>query len=130
MVLKLSDKPKTLSPTLRSKHRYIAYKVKSERELTYDDLVNSIWHSVMNFLGELGASKTNLWVIKNTYNEKNKTGLIRCDHTQVEQVRASLALIQRIGDVRVIINVLGVSGTIKAARKKFFNDVDLKDFTQ
>lgn len=55
--------------------------------------------------------------------------MIRCSHLAVENVRASLALINRIGDVRVIIKVLGVSGTIKAARRKFFGEKTLEDYT-
>ena len=124
------SKPKILPPTLREKNRYIAYHVISESNIEYNDLINSIWHSMLNLLGELGSSRTNAWIIKNTYNEKTNIGLIRCEHNEVENVRAALGLVQRIGDSRVIIRVLGVSGTIKAARKKFFGETDLKSFTQ
>lgn len=129
-MLKLPDKPNILSPTLREKHRYVAYKVIAEDKFEFNDLVNSMWHSVLNLLGELGCAKMNLWVIRNTFNEKDKTGLIRCDHRQVERLRAALALVQGAGETRIIIQVLGVSGTIKAAKKKFFEEVDLKTFTE
>jgi ribonuclease P/MRP protein subunit POP5 len=127
----MEDKrPKLLPPSLRGKRRYIAYKVISEEKILFPDLVNTIWHSILNCLGELGASETDLWIAKDTYDEKHQTGIIRCSHKSVEKVRAALALIQRIGDIRVVIKVLGVSGTIKTAKIKFFGEKRLTEFTK
>lgn len=122
-------KPKPLPPSLRGRRRYIAYQVISEEKLLPDDMFNTIWHTVLNFLGEHGTSKTNMWIVKESFDEKNQSGLIRCSHTSVEHVRASLALIERIGDVRVVFKVLGISGTIKAAKMKFFGETRLTEFT-
>jgi ribonuclease P/MRP protein subunit POP5 len=122
-------KPKPLPPSLRGRRRYIAYQVISEEKFLQDDLFNTMWHSVLNFLGEQGTSKTNMWIVKDSYDDKNQTGLIRCSHISVEHVRASLALIERIGDVRVVFKILGVSGTIKAAKMKFFGETKLTEFT-
>ena len=125
---KLNNRPSILSPTLRAKKRYIAFHVISERKILLNDLINAIWQNTLNFLGELGTSQSQLNVVKNLYNENNQTGLIKCSHLHVEQIRASLALIQRIGDSRVLIKTLGVSGTIKAAQAKFFGEKDLASF--
>ena len=126
----MADRPNILSPTLRERNRYIAYQVVSESPINYSDLTNTIWHSLLNFLGELGTAEANVWIVKNVYNEAKQMGLVKCKHIAVEQVRTALALIQRIGDVRVVVKVLGVSGTLKAARKKFFKEIDLTTFTQ
>jgi len=125
----MEKRPKLLSPSLRSRKRYLAFQVLSEEKIKYEDLSNSIWHSLLNLLGEIGTSKAELWIVKNLYSDQKQLGLIRCSHIMVEQVRTALALIERIGDTRIIVNVLGVSGTMKAARKKFFGETDLKDFT-
>jgi ribonuclease P/MRP protein subunit POP5 len=122
-------KPKPLSSTLRNRRRYIAYQVYSEDRFIFQDLSNSIWHSILNFLGELGASKADIWVAKDVYDESRQIGIIRCSHDAVEQVRASLALMERIGDVRVIVKVLGISGSIKATRMKFFGETNLTEFS-
>ena len=122
-------RPKPLPPSLRGRRRYIAYEVISEDKILEEDLTNTIWHSILNFLGEQGTSQTNIWIVKDSYDEKNQTGLIRCSHDSVEHVRASLALIERIGDIRVIIKVLGISGTINAAKIKFFGETKLTEFT-
>jgi len=123
-------KPKPLPPSLRGRRRYIAYQVLSEDKFILQDLINSIWHSLLNLLGELGASQADIWIVKDTWDEKKQIGIIRCSHDNVEQVRTSLALIERIGDVRVIVKVLGISGSIKATKMKFFTETKLTEFTQ
>jgi len=122
-------RPKPLPPSLRGRRRYIAFHVISEEQILLDDLNNTIWHTILNFLGEHGASKTDIWFAKDTYDEKKQMGLIRCSHTSVEQIRTSLALIERIGDTRVVVKVLGISGTINAAKMKFFGETKLTEFT-
>ena len=122
-------RPNPLPPSLRGRRRYIAYEVISEDKILQEDLTNTIWHSILNFLGEHGTSQTNMWIVKDSYDENKQTGLIRCSHDTVERVRASLALIERIGDIRVIIKVLGISGTINAAKIKFFGETKLTEFT-
>jgi ribonuclease P/MRP protein subunit POP5 len=122
-------RPKPMPPSLRGRRRYIAYHVTSEEKILLQDLINSIWHSILNFLGEQGSSKADIWIAKNTYDDKRQMGLIRCSHLTVEHIRAALALIERIGDTRVVVKVLGVSGTIKAAKMKFFGETRLTEFT-
>jgi len=128
-VLKL-DKPKTLPPTLRSNRRYIAYEAMSENKIGSDEIMNAMLYSCLNLLGEKGTSEAQMWIIKNTYDSEKNMGLIKCNHKAIENIRAALSLIQRIGDSRVIIRVLGVSGTIKAAKQKYFGEVTLKNFTE
>ena len=122
-------RPKPLPSSLRGRRRYIAYEIISQEKILLDDLMNTIWHTVLNFLGEHGTSETDMWIAKDTYDDKRQMGLIRCSHDSVEQIRASLALIERIGDVRVVFKVLGISGTIKAAKMKFFGESRLTEFT-
>lgn len=123
-------RPAPLPPSIRGRRRYIAYQVIFEEKVPFPDLVNTIWHSLLNFLGELGTSEADIWVVKDTFDEAKQIGLIRCSHMTVEHVRSALALVQRIGDTRVIIKVLGVSGTIRAAKTKFFGETRLTEFTK
>ena len=118
----MADIPKTLPPTLRGKKRYIVFEIISEKKLEFSEILNAFWHSILNFMGEMGTSRTNIWFVKDMWEEKNQRGLIRCNHKQVEYVRVALALIDRIGDVQVIPFTLGVSGTMKAAKRKFFGE--------
>lgn len=122
------DRPKHLPSTLRERKRYIAFQVIAESKVDINDVFNSLWHSLLNFLGEYGVAQAGVWISKSNYDDSKQIGIIRCDHVSVEHIRASLSLIERIGDTRAIVKVLGVSGTIKAARKKFFGEVDLQTF--
>jgi ribonuclease P/MRP protein subunit POP5 len=122
-------RPKPLPSSLRGRRRYIAYQVLSEDKFIFQDLSNSIWHSLLNLLGELGAAEADLWIVRDIYDEKRQIGIIRCSHDKVENVRAALALIERIGDTRITVKVLGISGSIKAARLKFFSETKLTEFT-
>jgi len=122
-------RPKTLPSSLRGRKRYIAYHIISQEKILFQDIINTIWHSILNLLGELGTSEADIWIIKDSYDEDKQIGILRCSHTSVEQVRAALALIDRIGDIRVIVKVLGVSGSIKATKMKFFGESRLTEFT-
>lgn len=123
-------RPKPLPPSLRGRRRYIAYQVLSESKFIFQDLINSMWHSLLNLLGELGASEADIWIARDTYDEKKQIGIIRCSHENVEKVRFALALIERIGDIRVFVKVLGISGSIKATKMKFFGETKLTEFTE
>jgi ribonuclease P/MRP protein subunit POP5 len=122
-------KPQTLPPALRERRRYLAYEIISEEKFQLADLVNAVWMSTLNFLGELGTAKAGIWIVKDVYDPERKTGLIRCNHLYVEHVRTALALVQRIGDAPLIIRVVGISGTMKAAKKKFFGEKDLMNYS-
>lgn len=123
-----NDKPKLLPSSLRERKRYIAFQVISENKIILPDLTNTIWHSLLNLLGELTTAQAKVWIMKNNYDEEKQIGLIRCSHRSVEHVRSALALIQRIGDTRVVFKTLGISGTIKGARRKFLSKPTLMSF--
>lgn len=122
-------RPKILPSSMRDRERYLAFQLISEQPVLMQDMTNTIWHSVLNFLGELETSKARIKIIKDCYEEKKQMGIIRCSHEHVENVRAAIALIQRIGDSRAIFKVLGVSGSIKVTKMKFFEDSKLSEFT-
>jgi ribonuclease P/MRP protein subunit POP5 len=122
--------PRFLPPSLRSHKRYIVFEIISDEAIAYNDLVNTIWNSTLNFLGELETSNVMLWSIQNLYDEKSQRGIIKCRHDFVENMRVILSLIQTVGETKVIIKVLGVTGTIKSARNKYLLSTDLRNFTE
>lgn len=44
---------------------------------------------------------------------------MKCGHKQAGDVKAAMARIKKIGEYRASLVILGVSGTIRAARRKF-----------
>lgn len=113
------SEPRMLPPSLRPTKRYIVYEVISDEPVIYTELVNSVWTSAMEFLGELGTAEAGIWFVHKTYDEKTQRGIIKCRHDVVEKVRASLALISVVSESKCAIKILGVTGTIKSAKAKY-----------
>lgn len=124
----MAEKPNMLPPNMRERKRYIAFRILSEEDIEFGNLVNGLWHSLLNLMGELETAKCNSWVVKDKWDEDKQIGLVKCNHEHVKHVRSALALIEMLGDTKVIIKTLGVSGTMKGAEKKFFGKKNLKDF--
>lgn len=116
VVMKQEDKLKMLSPTLRERHRYIFFKIISEDQIVYSDLEQAIWSATLEFYGEVGASKLSLWLMKNLYDEKMQSGVIRCNNKSVDKIIAVMGLISRLGDARIIFKILKVSGTLRGLK--------------
>ncbi len=104
-----------LPPTLRGKKRYIAFKIHSDHNVRRDEAVGTIWHTVLSFLGEKEAAELGLWI--KDY-EKNQ-GFMVCSNKKTDTVIGTLALVDEISYKKASIQVLGVSGTLKALKRKF-----------
>ena len=114
--------PKPLPPSLRMHSRYLVFEIMSEEKVGYSDMVSAIWNSMLSLLGELETADAKMWLIQNLYEEENQRGVIKCRHDFVEKMRALLSLIQIVGEKRVAINILGVTGTIKSAKNKYLGN--------
>lgn len=100
----------------RVRRRYLALRVLSEQSISKRDVMDAVWNAVLQLFGEYGASQTSLTFIE--YNQEKSWGIVRCSHKAVEMVRASVASVIEINGKSVAIDVLGVSGTLKALRKR------------
>ncbi len=109
---------KILPPTLRERKRYILFQVISEEPIVYEDLEQAIWNQFLDTFGELGVSRLDMRIIRNLYSQEKQTCVISCNNTAVQQVIAGLGLLSRLGDSRIIIKILKVSGTIKGLKLK------------
>lgn len=55
------------------------------------------------------------------YDTRSGRGLLRCGHMQVETLIDKLVRVDEIRGEKVKLGILGVSGTIKAAKRKFLS---------
>ncbi|MBI2085499.1 MAG: ribonuclease P protein component 2 [Candidatus Aenigmarchaeota archaeon] len=124
----MDDKLKTLKPMIAGKKRYLSFEIISESSVEFADFVNVFWNSSMSFIGELGSAKASIWIVKDLWDQKLQKGVIKCSHAFVEKIRLILSLIGRIGDQRVIVSVLGVSGTLNSAKAKIMSMRDLASY--
>ncbi len=105
-------------PSMKEKKRYVTFSIISDKRVAYPDVKGAITDSVINWMGEKGLSESNLKVIRNLWNDNSKEGWLSCTPSSVDDVKVSLALIHQIGDSKVIIRTLRVSGTIKSGKEK------------
>ncbi len=112
-----------LPPSLRERKRYLVFEVISEREINKRELLEEIKNSIYSLYGDVGASKSRIWLIgyKKKKDEDTGTdvgvGILRCAHDKVEEVRAALACIHSVNEARIGIRVIKISGSIKGATR-------------
>lgn len=103
---------------MREKNRYLVLEIISEsKKFNKKAVQGALWNSAFAFLGEAGVARTSLWFVD--WNEEKQRGIVKVNRGAVKEIRASIALINKIEGQAVIPQVLGISGTIKAARRKW-----------
>ena len=107
-----------LPSSKREKNRYLVYEVLSESPISSEAIGKEIWKTALDFLGELGVSRSSLRVVE--FDEKKQKGIIKTNHTSIEESRMTLALVKEVSGKKVALKVLGVSGILKKARAKWF----------
>lgn len=116
--MKKTSRPKTLPSSKRESKRYVVFDIISESHISTEEISNAIWFSALNYLGEFGTGKAGIWVGKDLF--EGSKGMVKCNVKSVNEVKSILMLINRIGDSSIILNILGVTGTIDSAKKKYF----------
>jgi ribonuclease P/MRP protein subunit POP5 len=117
---------KLIKPTLREKNRYIAFKLitKPETKFQREDMIRFTSNAALRYLGELGTSKTSLWLVD--WDAEAQKGIIKVRHNETDNIKAALSLAkettlknQKENRITVQYITLGVSGTLKKTREKF-----------
>lgn len=101
-------------PTARERDRYVLIRLISEEDVVYPDLEAAVWNTLLDFYGESGVSGMSLNVMRSTWNDADQACVIRCNNTSVPQLIAGLGLISRLGESRVVVKIVKVSGTMKS----------------
>ena len=121
-------KLKVLPPTLRKNHHYLILDVKSEVEISKEEMLPCVWDACIRYWGENHSSNFDLWVMKHylleetTHNNEavfNYKTVLRCGRSFEDDVRVALATLTRQNKKRITINTIGVSGTIKSGISKY-----------
>jgi ribonuclease P/MRP protein subunit POP5 len=105
-------------PSMRTGKRYMVFRIISEKGLPYEEIRNAVHNALLGWLGESGFARAGCRIVKNLFDEKEQVCWMSCSTGSIDAVRTALALLHQIGDQRVIVHVLRVSGTIKSAKEK------------
>ena len=109
---------KPLLPTLKEKKRYLAFEIVSKSKIkAFSEVSKAIWGSTLSFAGTKGAAKMGIWVFPEKYNMTKQRGLIRVGHRNLDELKASLALIKTIEEQPVAVRSIGASGILAKADK-------------
>ncbi|MCR4335433.1 MAG: ribonuclease P protein component 2 [archaeon] len=109
----MADKKKSLKPippTLRGKKRYIKFEFICNNALKEESVKKAIWGTFRGVFGEKGIAEQKLWVVK--WNSAKNEGILRCSHTEEENVKAGLLFLKSVDNQEIIPLILNVSGSI------------------
>ena len=100
----------TVKPTMRDKRRYVSFRVEVEGGAGEREIREGVLSTLLTYLGELGFSKAGPRI---AYFKPSKgLGIIKCSVESVNEVRAGLALVSKIGGRKAAVRLLGNSGSI------------------
>jgi RNase P/RNase MRP subunit POP5 len=100
---------------MRPRRRYIAFEIIGA-EMSRNDVIKAL---DLAFRGTPNLQPNQSLLKLVFYDAGSQRGLLRCGHKQVDEVRAAITG-GEIGEKKASFKVLGVSGTIKTAKRKFF----------
>jgi RNase P/RNase MRP subunit POP5 len=96
----------------RVKRRYIALHLECDGLPSEREFMDSVWSAVTKLYGEVGASLTGLSLIN--FDGERKIFVVRTSLASLSMVRSSLATITIVAGKTTTLNLLFVSGTLKA----------------
>ena len=104
-------------PVRPYRKRYLALKLEGSRPEEGEELLALVLDALVELFGESGAAGARLKLIE--YDAGRGVAILRCSHTHMGLVRASLASItaNRAGQP-LAIHVVDASGTLRALRKR------------
>jgi RNase P/RNase MRP subunit POP5 len=101
---------------MRQRRRYIAFEFVGS-EASKGDVMRAIGHSLYTHDPTFDRRMLKLVF----HDVSSRRGLLRCGHKQVDELKATMANIEKIGGSEASFVILGVSGTIRAAKRKFLD---------
>jgi len=107
---------KPIIPSLREKNRYLVYKVRSNEKVSFNGAKSSLENACLKFMGGLGMARAGV-MIMNEF--KNNKGIVKVNNKYLNELHASLLLIEQIEGKKASVESVGVSGLLNKARKYF-----------
>ncbi|MFX0169817.1 MAG: Rpp14/Pop5 family protein [Candidatus Hodarchaeota archaeon] len=97
---------------MQPRRRYLAVHLHAGEKLPSEaSFRNAIWQQLQELYGEFGVSRVGFWVI--AYHPTESVAILRCQHDQVRPLRAALASLTHINSIPLIVEVVGISGTLR-----------------
>ncbi|MFB6105238.1 MAG: Rpp14/Pop5 family protein [Halobacteriaceae archaeon] len=114
---------KHLPKHLRPRWRYLAVAIETWADGSLDEsaVQAAFWDAARALLGDPGSADVRLDIVRFTVDAGGGTILVRVRRGEVDRGRAAIACVDAVDDHPVGLEVVGVSGTIRAAEEKYMN---------
>jgi len=114
----------TLPKHLRPRWRYVAVALSGPEDLDGEGVERATRRSARTLLGDPGAADARLDLIECTRVEAAEPwrAVFRVRRGEVEAARAALACVDAVDGDPVGVRVVGVSGTLRACRRRYLDD--------
>lgn len=110
-------KLKPLIPVLRQKKRFVKVQIISSKKFTFKEISEDLIENLILYLGAIDFGKNGIWILKDKFDEKNQTIILKVSTKFKDRLVGVLALINKIAKTECKLNVLRVSGTLKGVEK-------------
>ena len=111
---------KRILPTLRQKKRYIVFEIIADKKIRDIKAVSkAIWDNSLKLLGELGVSKAEIWVLTEKFDLEMQRGIVKVNNKYLPQAKSALLMVDKIGNQKVVLKTVGVSGILNKACQKY-----------
>jgi len=102
-------------PVHRKRRRYLKFWIRGDAGFSVKEVADAIQRSTLALYGVHGLSTIEPNLID--FDEDSQSGILRCTHSSLREMRASLAFLTSIGERAAAIHVDKVAGTIKSLKK-------------
>ena len=99
----------------RVRRRYLAVKANCDQPVNKEAIMKAVWNMIYQLFGEFGACQAALSFI--SFDQERQIIILRCSHKTLDMVKATVATVTMIGAKPAFLQVITVSGTLKALRK-------------
>lgn len=106
---------------LRPRWRYLAVAICTwtDRDLDRTSFEAAVQEAVRSLHGDIGCADADLRLFRFTYHVGRGQAVIRVRRDAVDVVRSALTCMDSINDTPVGLQIVGVSGTVRACEEKF-----------
>ena len=112
---------KHLPKHLRPRRRYLGVAIESWPDAGFGkrDLQRECWYAAQNLLGDPGAADADLQVLEFSFEDGRGWAMVRVRREAVEAARAAFACVDSVDGAPVALEIVGVSGTIRACEERY-----------
>jgi ribonuclease P/MRP protein subunit POP5 len=109
---------KPLIPSLKEKKRYMALEILSRGKIK-ELPIKEIQESMLQLKGEIGLGNAGLIFLKNKWKTEIQRGILKVNNLSVDDLKASITMINKAEGKEIIVKSVGISGTLKKATEKY-----------